>query len=155
MTLVITDPCYMKGNGSLMQRNTIYGDWSCMVYPGKLGENEKYKEWDEKYFQFFNEYNFSGKNDEEKKSLLNEFNEFKDNWKKDNILGEFTADAGLVGVFDWDELSEENKTWAVEHPWCAAIIKQWTGNVEFEVNDETVHVVGTGEKPFFTVQSGF
>ena len=48
-TIVVTDPCYMKGVECPMQRGTIYGDWSCMVYPGNINENKKHEEWDEHY----------------------------------------------------------------------------------------------------------
>ena len=58
-TIVITDPCYIKQTLSPMKRNTIYGDWSCMVYPGNMKENKKYEEWDEYYTNFFHEYNFT------------------------------------------------------------------------------------------------
>lgn len=156
-TIVVTDPCYMKGVECPMQRGTIYGDWSCMVYPGNINENKKHEEWDEHYFNFFNEYNFTGKTREEKDVMLAEHKKFREEWGK-NILGEFCADSGQVGVFEWDKLGEENQKWATEHPWCAAIIKDFDGDVEFELIDESVHVVGTTENhtnDFFSTQSGY
>lgn len=161
--IVITDPCYMKNskNSCAMQRGTIYGDWSCMVYPGKLEENKKYEEWNEHYFKFFNDYNFTGKTKDEKKAMREEFNKFKEEWKK-NILGEFCADSGQVGVFEWDKLSTEDQKWALERPWCATIIKDFSGEVEFEIeiqgDTKSVHVVGyshNGQNDFFSVQSGY
>lgn len=156
-TIVVTDPCYMNGVKCPMQRGTIYGDWSCMVYPGNINENKKHEEWDEHYFKFFNEYNFTGKTPEEKQVMLAEYEKFREEWGK-NILGEFCADSGQVGVFEWDKLGEENQKWATEHPWCAAIIKDFDGDVEFELIDESVHVVGTTENhtnDFFSTQSGY
>ena len=163
-TIVITDPCYMKGcySHALMRRNTIYGDWSCMVYPGTMEENKKPEEWDEFYFKFWNDYNFGGHSDEEKKTLHEEFKKFREEWNK-NILGEFCADGGEVAVYDWDELGDENKQWVKEHPWCATVIEDFVGDVDFvitkdEDNHQSVHVVGTGFKgceSFFSVQSGF
>ena len=51
ITLVITDPCYIKNSGratKYIDRNTIYGDWSCMCYKGDSEEaKKKSKEWDE------------------------------------------------------------------------------------------------------------
>ena len=122
-TIVITDPCYMKGcfSSALMRRSTLYGDWSCMVYPGTMDENEKPEEWDEFYFKFWHDYNFGGHSDEEKKSLHEDFKKFKSDWQQ-NILGEFCADGGEVAVYYWDNLGEENKKWVKEHPWCATII---------------------------------
>ena len=70
--LLITDPCYVKDLFvyPIASRDTIYGDWSCMVYPGKFGENEKFEEWDNYYLTFFNHYNFDGLSEEEKQKLL-------------------------------------------------------------------------------------
>ena len=72
ITLVITDPCYIKNSGratKYIDRNTIYGDWSCMCYKGDSEEaKKKSKEWDEIYFNFFKTYNFGGLNKEEKKN---------------------------------------------------------------------------------------
>ena len=155
--IVITDPCYMKNayEECYMKRGTIYGDWSCMVYSGKLGESNKPNEWDEYYFTFFNEYNFTGKNSDEKKVMYDKFKEYKDSWKKNETLGEFCADSGNVGVFDYDNLSEENKEFIRTHDWCAAVIEDFDGNVEFFVDDnDNLHVIGTGNKNFFTCQSG-
>ena len=158
-TVIITDPCYVKGTSwHLMKRNTIYGDWSCMVYPGTIEGNTKPLEWDKKYFEFFNEYNFSGKSKEEKKELCAKHNDFKKKWLEENgILGEFCADSGEVAVYD--SLDDKDYEWCEKHPWCATIIKDFDGEVEIvERNDEaghkTVHVIGTGNKPFFSVQSG-
>ena len=154
--IVITDPCYMVNsyNECYMKRGTIYGDWSCMVYPGKFGETDKPREWDEFYFEFFEKYN-SGKSKEEKDALGKEFEEYKRNWKKNETLGEFCADSGNVGVFDYDNLNEENKEFIRTHDWCAAVIKDFDGVVEFFVDDnDNLHVIGTGNKDFFTTQSG-
>lgn len=156
-TIVVTDPCYMEGVDCLMERGTIYGDWSCMVYPGDINENKKHEEWDEHYFKFFNEYNFTGKTREEKDVMLAEHKKFREEWGK-NILGEFCADAGKVGVFEWDKLGEKNQKWVTDHPWCAAVIKDFDGDVEFELIDESVHVIGTTENhtnDFFSTQSGY
>jgi len=155
-TLVITDPCYLKNYyGPCIKRNTIYGDWSCMVYSGKLEENLKYKEWDGYYSKFFHDYNFTTENDEEKKTLAKTFDDFKKSWLETETLGEFCADAGEVGVFDYNLLNDENKLWIKTHNWCAAVIEDFNGDIDFFVDDnKNLHVIGTGNKPFFTVQSG-
>ena len=155
-TIVITDPCYLKDSHSLMSRGTIYGDWSCMVYPGVFGDkSNKQFEWDQIYFTFFNEYNFGGLTPEEKAAKYAEYQKQKETWLKENTLGEFCADAGEVGIFCWDFLSEEEKKWVKEHPWCAAVIEDFEGDVSFMVDDnDNVHVIGDGPKPFYTVQSG-
>lgn len=155
ITLVITDPCYIKHGSCLMRRDTLYGDWSCMVFPGNIKENQSVDEWTNMYFDFFNEYNFTGKTSEEKSKMYDDWKEKKNTWMRDNgILGEFCADAGEVGIFDWRWLSEEDKEWCKSHPWCAAIIEDWSGDIDIEVIGESVHVIGCGDRPFFTSQTG-
>lgn len=42
-----------------------------------------------------------------------------------------------------------------DHPWCCTVIEDFTGTVEFyDSNPGTRHVIGKGNKPFFSVQSG-
>ena len=155
-TIVITDPCYLKHSSPLIRRGTGYGDWSCMVYPGKLGENKDPEVWDNYYFKFFTNYNIVGRSSEEQEALRKEHEVFKEAWIANHTLGEFCADAGEVGVFNYDLLSPLDKLWIFRHPWCACIIENFTGDVEIEVSeDKSVHVVGSGEKPFFSIQSGF
>ena len=156
VTLVITDPCYLKHSDTLMKRSTIYGDWSCMVYKGDREENILPKQWDEEYFKFFYEYNHEPlmSNPEERKMRYEEFKTFKKNWLKANCLGEFCADAGMVGVYNWNTMHPKDREWCESHPWCAAIIKDFTGDVEFEIEDESVYVVGKGNFDFFSIQSG-
>lgn len=153
MNIVITDPCYLNAH-PFDKSNTIYGDWSCMVYKGTLETSTKPEEWNEIYFDFFKKYN-SNKTDDEKKNLLNEFSKIKENWKKDNtFLGEFCADAGEVGIFDYDKLNNSDKEWIEKHPWCATVIKDFDGKVSIELIDNSIHVIGKGNFNFFSVQSG-
>lgn len=155
-TLVITDPCYMKRSSSLMERGTIYGDWTCMVYKGSIDDSEmveKVSEWGKKYLEFWHKVNNAL--GEERKNLVDEFDSFKHIWLKENTYGEFTADAGLVGIFDWDKLDSSDMKWIVLHPWCVTVIDDFDGDVEFNVVGNSVHIIGTGNKPFFSTQSGF
>ena len=159
-TIVITDPCYMKKTSPAIKTSTIYGDWSCMVYPGKMGENKDPEEWDEKYFKHYNEYNFSGKTEEEKEKMRNDWKWFKKRWLEEHTLGEFCADAGEVGVFEWNRLTEEEKEWIRKHDWCAAVIENVEGVVGFRTitdneGNRSRHVVCLGKTNFFTTQSGF
>lgn len=154
MTLVITDPCYLRPKQPLMSTSTIYGDWSCMVYSGKLEDNGLPKKWWEYYREFWAGYN-QHKTKEELEILRTKFKALKEEWSK-NILGEFCADSGQVAVFDYDTLSEKQREWLEEHSWCATIIKNFTGTIKFyDSSKETRHVIGEGDKPFFSVQSGF
>lgn len=156
-TFVITDPCYVKHSYPLKKRNTIYGDWSCMVYKGNRKENTLPKQWDEFYFKFFKEYNSEPlvSNEEKRKKKYEEYKVKKENWLKENCIGEFTADAGEVGIFNWNTMTPEDRKWCEEHPWCATIIKNFDGEINFEVENDTLYVVGKGNFDFFSTQSGF
>lgn len=158
-TIVITDPCYIKKTSPLIKTSTIYGDWSCMVYPGEMSINKDPEIWDEKYFKFFSDYN-NGRPEEERETLKNDWKWFKARWKEEHTLGEFCADAGEVGVFEWNRLTDEEKNWVRTHDWCAAVIENVTGRIGFvtvtrEDNSRSCHVVCVGKTNFFTVQSGF
>lgn len=160
ITLVITDPCYIKNSGSAtkyIDRDTIYGDWSCMCYKGDKEEaKKKSKEWDEYYFNLFKAYNFTGLDEAEKKKLYDEFSAKKKEFIKANCYGEFCADSGQVAVYDYNTLNEKDQNWVKEHDWCACIIPDYSGEfsyvVEGEGDNRSAHIVGDG---FFTAQSGF
>jgi len=154
-TLVITDPCYIKNSfgACLMKRDTIYGDWACMAYKGNIEGNCLPEKWTEMYTKWFTDF---GSNDkDEKRRILDEYNEKLSKWLKDYCFGEFCADGGEVGVFDYDKLSNGDKEWLANHKRCATVIDGFDGVVEFKVIDGEVHVIGSGNKPFFTVQSEF
>lgn len=161
-TIVITDPCYIKHSGSpQINKSTLYGDWSCFCYKGTKEEvKELIRQWDEQYFKFFHEYNFTGKTEEEKKALYEEFEKAKTAFKQEHTYGEFCADSGMVAVYEWCFLTEEDKQWVKDHPWCACVIENYTGDIEYVVESETdengkthetAHIVGHN---FYTSQSG-
>ena len=157
MNIVITDPCYVKHpNGTILPAtSTIYGDWSCMVYPGELGKNNDFKDWDDVYFSFFKKYNWGGLTKEEKDAEYKKFDEFHKNWVKEHTLGEFCADSGQVAVYDFDQLDKTDQDWLTEHYWCAAIIRDFNGTIETHVENDALHIIGVSDtKPFFTTQSG-
>lgn len=92
-------------------------------------------------------------------------------------IGEFCADAGMVGVFLLDEVLKYNPdfNYHVERPWTTTLIKDFDGEVDFEVihtegvyeddtefhskedrwEDDSVIVVGRGNINFETRQTGF
>lgn len=83
------------------------------------------------------------------------------NVDNDELIGKFCADAGMVGVFLLDEVLAYNPNfdYHLNRPWTTTLIKDFDGNVEFEIveneNDKTLHVVGTGNVNFKTIQIGF
>ena len=183
-TIIITDPCYLDSDmpeSSTSERwwdmvqygdnleatgiehyiceDTLYGDWSCHTYKGTLDEIKRVrKTWDEFYFTFFAKYNSPNITAEEKAKLLEEYKQFEKKFKTEHTLGSFCADAGMVCVVYLKDVLKFNpnfKEWASKHSWCATIIENFDGNVEYEIDeDDAAHIVGTGNINFYTSQSG-
>lgn len=180
-TIVITDPCYLKhdsldrsywenseygenlsvfGCSQWISEDTLYGDWSCNTYKGTLDEIKQAREtWDKYYFTFFAKYNNPDISEVEKAQLLEEYKQYEKQFNSEHTLGSFCADAGMVCVVYLDEVLAVNPTfkqWASEHTWCATIIENFDGNIEYEVDEHNeAHIVGTGNINFYTSQSGF
>lgn len=176
-TIIITDPCYIIKNDkdwdlcdmgyhmeslgiiNYIVESTQYGDWSCKTLKGDDIEDIR-KEWNDKYFKFWNDYNFLELSNTEKSKLLDEFNTFSKEFNKNFCLGEFCADSGLVGVFILDEVLKYNPdfNYHITKPWTTTIIENFNGTVtitpvEIE-SDYEVRVIGKGNVNFTTIQSG-
>lgn len=131
------------GIHNYISKSTIYGDWSCSTYQTK----EEPKEFMESILRILNDNLENGEDSEDWIPYEGEY------------IGEFCADAGLVGVFLLDEILAYNpewKSWIEEHPWCATIIEDFEGEVEYYIDkvDEEAHIVGTGNINFYTAQTG-
>lgn len=128
-----------------ISESTIYGDWSCTTY-----QTEKEpKELLESILRVLNDNLEYGEYEDDESSV---FCGSKD-------IGGFCADAGLVGVFLLDEILAYNpdwKSWIEEHSWCATIIENFEGEVEYYIDkvNEEAHIVGTGSINFYTAQTG-
>ena len=72
------------------------------------------------------------------------------------VLGEFCADAGMVGVFLLSEVLANNPKfdYHINRTWTTTWIKDFDGVVEYVVNDDEVFIVGTGNINFITKQTG-
>ena len=133
------------GIHNYISESTIYGDWSCTTY-----QTEKEpKELLESILRVLND-NLEYEEYEDDESSV--FCESKD-------IGGFCADAGLVGVFLLDEILAYNPNWKSlieEHSWCATIIENFEGEVEYYIDkvNEEAHIVGTGSINFYTAQTG-
>lgn len=177
-TIIITDPCYIvKDNdwdkcdcGDNMERlgftnyicgSTIYGDWSCFTYKGSEPNGEVIDSWGDIYLRFFGDYNSEEyrNNPEKRKELYDTFVKSKQDFLSKYCYGEFCADAGMVGVFDLDEVRKYNPDideWIASHKWCVTVIPDFDGEVEYTIDeDNEVHIIGTGNIGFYTTQSGF
>ena len=73
-------------------------------------------------------------------------------------IGEFCADAGMVGVFLLDEVLKYNPhfDYHTERPWTTTLIKDFHGEVEIKTKTDggTVYVEGKGNINFITGQTG-
>ena len=72
-------------------------------------------------------------------------------------LGKFCADAGKVAVFLLDEILKYNPDYDdhIAKPWTTTLIKDFDGEVIFEIVDDEVSVVGRGNINFETHQTEF
>lgn len=125
--------------------NTIYGDWGCTTY--KIDEEPK--DFVDSVLQALKDNLEDEEYGEDESSIPYE----------GEYIGEICADAGLVGVFLLDEILAYNpdwKSWIEEHSWCATIIEDFEGEVEYYIDkvDEEAHIVGTGSINFYTNQTG-
>lgn len=133
------------GIHNYISKSTIYGDWGCTTY-----QTEKEpKELLESILRVLND------NLEDEEYVDDEL-PIPDEGK---AIGVFCADAGLVGVFLLDEILAYNpdwKSWIEEHSWCATIIRDFEGEVEYYIDkvNREAHIVGTGNINFYTVQTG-
>ncbi len=127
-----------------------------MTYKG-TPDTDLPAQWDELYFNMFRAYNAPGVSEDDKKALSEAFEIAKKAWLAENCYGEFCADAGEVCVVYLDEALKYNpefETFIKEHPWCVTVIEDFDGEVTEDVEDDSLMLIGTGNKPFFTIQSG-
>ena len=71
-------------------------------------------------------------------------------------IGEFCADAGMVGVFLLDEVLKYNPkfNYHIERPWTTTLIKDFEGEVNIVERDGKVQVIGKGNINFIGRQTG-
>lgn len=150
--IIITDPCYMiegdkdwdkcnygqnmeaLGFTNYLSSETYYGDWSCTV-----SKIEFYDLIDSDYEE---EIMFDIKDE----------------------IGEFCADAGMVGVFLLDEVLKYNPefNYHIEKPWTTALIKDFDGYISFETTEvwdgdyyKELKILGLGNINFISYQTGY
>lgn len=133
------------GIHNYISESTIYGDWGCSTY----WVSDDPKEFMESILRTLND-NFEDEESEEEEVITP---------YEGTYIGGFCADAGLVGVFLLDEILNYNpewESWIDKHSWCATIIEDFKGEVEYYIDkvDEEAHIVGTGNINFYTIQTG-
>lgn len=82
---------------------------------------------------------------------------------KEKEYGEFTADAGMVGVMLLDDILQYDKAfkvkpdfneWIKEHPFCVTVLKDFYGDIEYKVteDDKYAYLESNGNINFITSQ---
>lgn len=130
--IVITDPCYLDGGNEVLDESNWWHDSS-------YGD-------DQEYLGFTSYIRES--------TIIGDWSWFTYDSDSGELLGKFCADAGLVCVCLLDEVLKFNpefENWAKEHLWCATIIRDFDGDIEYEVDDnDEFHIVGKGNINFRT-----
>ena len=157
--ILITDPCYwMKdeefnkyclgtepgeivllnpiNNMQGMMADTIYGDWHCEVYKT------------------------DGPVDQSVLEDIIKYNKVP----VGTLVGEFTADAGLVSISEYNETWDYDKKKAEDlvdkYTWTAALLNDFDGDITFvdiypgEDSEPMRCILGKGNYNFYTIQVG-
>jgi len=146
--IIITDPCYIDD-----KTNTLWDNRDIDIFTGdgisKLGftnyiwDTTIYGDWSCTTYE-----TVIGKDPTEIEELT----------ESDVIkpLGEFCADAGLVGVFLLDEVLKFNPKfdYHINRPWATTLIKDFDGEVYYTTHKDEVRIVGKGNINFITTQTG-
>lgn len=145
------------GFSQFISEPTIYGDWSCTTWCTPREDIEaQIRELNNLCNDALEAENNYGKDSVQSETCNNKRSNAIDNIKD---LGVFCADAGMVAVFLLDEVLKYNpdfSKWIEERPWCATIIPDFDGDVQYYVDEDTdAHIIGRGNINFFTTQSGF
>jgi hypothetical protein len=134
-TIIITDPCYIVDNDK---------DWELSDYGEDMTglkditncetSNTIYGDWSCTVYK--------GTLDEEP--------------IEQNKLGNFCADAGMVGVFELEEVLKYNPNfdYHITKPWTTTVIENFTGEITIEEIDDEIFVIGNGNINFYSIQTG-
>lgn len=190
-TIIITDPCYIVNNCTEKNPNPV-------PFTKEAVESPNYEEIREAYYDWEEEHNdwkkcAYGSNMEAlgisnyicRDTLYGDWSCSTYNTDTKECIGNFCADAGLVAVFELDEIRAYNSNidkWIEDHSWCVTVIKNFTGNIDFKIvhtegvytkedeyesngkiyckegeawENDEVQVIGKGNVNFFTTQTGF
>lgn len=189
-TIIITDPCYIVKDCTEENPNPVPFSKEAVESPNYEKIRKAYYDWEEEHDDWQKcDY---GSNMEAlginnyicRDTIYGDWSCSTYNTDTKERIGRFCADAGLVAVFELDEVRAYNPDidkWIEDHPWCVTVIKNFTGNINFEIvhtegvytkedeyesngkiyckegetweNDE-VQVIGKGNINFFTTQTG-
>lgn len=154
-TIIITDPCYI-----INEHEDKKPKWKDYPELAEISPRTKFSDYTPEQTIAYKEYSkaydeFNAKYDDWSKCSYGENMEalgitnyicrdttYGDwscttyNTDTEEKLGKFCADAGLVAVFELDEVLKYNpdfSQWIKTHNWCVTVIENFTGNINFEV----------------------
>ena len=141
--IIVTDPCYIVKKHAdldkLISEGFIDSIRHCII------ESTLYGDWSCTTY----------KTDKDPISVINQPGLISDSI----ILGEFCADAGLVGVFYLDEVIKYNpafKDKIKKNPHIATILYDFNGCISYQTGPyQNAHIIGIGNYNFYTLQTGF
>lgn len=139
------------GITNYISKDTIYGDWSCTTYQHDFEDGKALVE------HISNIQTDLGRCEETSPTHFELEEELVSLSKQLKPIGHFCADAGLVAVFLLDDVLKYNPdfNYHIERPWTTTLIKDFHGEVEYYVDDNTeAHIVGKGNINFITTQTG-
>lgn len=139
--VIITDPCYIiKDNENNDWKKCGYGE--CME-----AQLEELNKLDSTRWDLIKKYG----SDSVQAKIYDD--KIADATVDIKSIGQFCADAGLVGVFLLDEVLKYNPEfdWWVSRPWTTTLIKDFDGEINYYVsNDDSAHIIGVGNVNFYT-----
>lgn len=200
--IIITDPCYICKEKQEVGEYPVSEDYFSYSskkdytdYKKNSCESKQYREEWKRYFAALSEYRDNNISDWElcnygedmevlgiknyicRDTLYGDWSCTTYNSDTHEKIGEFCADAGMVGVFLLDEVLKYNPdfNYHIERPWTTTLIKDFDGEIDFEIihtegvyeddtefhskgekwEDDSVSVVGKGNINFETRQTGF
>lgn len=147
-TIIITDPCYIDND------HILWDSENFDIFSGRGLQKFGFTDyiWDTTVYGDWSCTTFELKSEAVNKSIgALSIEDMK------SQLGNFCADAGLVGVFYLEEVLKFNPTfdYHIERKWTTTLIEDFDGEIEYIVFDDEVFIKGTGNINFITRQTGF
>ena len=136
-TIIITDPCYIIKDNSQDWEKCKYGD-------------------DMKRLDNITNYESSVTIYGDWSCTVYEGN-IEQHSNNSNELGKFCADAGMVAVFELDEVLKYNPNFDnhTDRKWTTTTIPNFTGEITIEKINNKIHVIGKGNINFYSIQTGY
>lgn len=147
--IIITDPCYIAKDNDDWFKCETGENMEALGFDNYITSDTLYGDWSCTTYQY--DIGHFDSNDILRYEPIKE-------------IGNFCADAGMVGVFLLEEVLKYNPNfdYHITKPWTTTLIKDFDGTVRFELMDDGFEddekqlvVVGKGNINFLGYQTGF